>query len=644
MEADPTSTFSARHRPLISTRQRTGAINGLAIVILGQALVSLIYITYFCHAFRISNWLVPIHLSLVTGLLTIGLVTPGFLLYNRSIRAWRFRRYLLVVIPACVSIAITLLYVTDFPTNLWMGFNANYKLLRLFLVDWWSGGDILSLSNWVWVGLGSVVVAIAGVYFALATAISGGLEKLLLPLQPGSLFATRRRATKSIIAIALLLLTFAAYVYVLAQRVAFSDMLSSDPLLSVPRGSTDTHDSAYVVTIKRLKSEEPEARARYAAAAQNFEKKNVIVIIVDSLRPDHTQVYGYDRPTTPFLAGLLAAGRLRKVEFATSTCAETNCGVLSTLFSKTLRHQVAEDFKLYDLLHDQGYKTYFILSGDHDWLGLKEAYGHEMDLYFDGLNSTRFKKADDRLIFEGLEKVPSHDSAPAFFYIHLMSVHLIGIKEDKYRIYQPATVKNDWRSLLRGEYDGTAVRNNYDNGVTQADATIKEVFSTLEQKGYLQNSLVVILSDHGEALGDRGNAEFGHARSLHQEFIRIPLLIYDDSATQYANLKFATQVDVAPTIVDRLGLRIPECWEGKSLLNPEIKSITLHQTSLRRPCYAVVYRTDAAIYKYSHCTSGDTEELYELKSDPKEQRNLMTTAEPALVQRLRDEVQRQKTN
>jgi phosphoglycerol transferase MdoB-like AlkP superfamily enzyme len=305
-----------------------------------------------------------------------------------------------------------------------------------------------------------------------------------------------------------------------------------------------------------------------------------------------------------------------------------------------LRHQVSEDFKLYELLHDQGYKTYFVLSGNHDWQGLREAYGHEMDLYFDGLNSTRFSKADDRLIFEGLERVPAY-TAPAFFYIHLMSAHLIGLKRDEFRVYQPSVVKNDWAALFKGEYDRQTVVNNYDNGVTQADATIKEVFAALQQKGYLQNSLVVILADHGEGLGDRGANGFGHVNSLHQEFIRIPMLIYDDSPAQYANLKFATQIDVAPTILDRLGLIIPASWEGASLLKPTIKSFTIHQTSLRNPCYAVLYRTDATIYKYIRCTLGHTEELYELGSDPHEQRNLIGTAEPSLVQLLRDRVARQ---
>ncbi len=84
------------------------------------------------------------------------------------------------------------------------------------------------------------------------------------------------------------------------------------------------------------------------------------------------QVYGYSRATTPFLSRLRDEGKLRRVEFATSTCAESNCGILSTLFSKTLRHQVPEAFTLFALLKDQGYDTHFVLSGNHDWMGQRE--------------------------------------------------------------------------------------------------------------------------------------------------------------------------------------------------------------------------------------------------------------------------------
>jgi hypothetical protein len=94
-------------------------------------------------------------------------------------------------------------------------------------------------------------------------------------------------------------------------------------------------------------------------------------------------------------------------------------------------------------------------------------------------------------------------------------------------------------------------------------------------------------------------------------------------------------------IVLLLGLPIPTCWQGASLLNASVKTVTTHQNFLKgHPCYAVLYRTNATIYKYMYCTVDKREELYDLASDPGEQLNLIDTADPALIQRMKDELAR----
>ena len=633
-------------RPEPNTRQpfsdsflhRTAPLHGLLFMLAAEMIVSVAYINYFCRSFRISRSLIAIHLPLVTGLLVITTLGPGLLLYNRRIRDSGSARYFLVTLPALVFVVLLLLYVADFGSNVWMASNINYKVLGLYF----SGGeitDLVFLSRWVYVWLAAVVILILTIYLAFTKTIFEGVEDLLLPDRTHSLFSHRRRRFKSFAVIGLLLLGYASYVYVLMRRAPYSDLLSSDPIVGFMRSTTEVYDENYPAFLSRLREQEQHCRASYPLE-QKFEKKNVIIIIVDSLRADHTQMYGYKRPTTPFLESLFETGRLRKVEFATSTCAETACGIFSTLFSKTLKRQIGEDFKLYDLLRDQGYKTYFLLSGNHSFKSLKEKYGQEMTLSFDGTNSVRYSNSDDRIIFEGFEKVPDYTDTPAFFYLHLMSAHLSGIRQEAYRVYQPSDVKGNWLAIVRGEFDQTSAINNYDNGIIQADATIKEIFGVLRKKGYLQNSFVVILADHGEALGERGQSNYGHG-VLYQESIGIPMLIYDESPVKYANLKFATQIDVAPTVVDRLGLPIPSCWQGASLLNANIKAVTIHQTYLKgHPCYAVLYRTDAKIYKYIYCSLDKREELYDLTSDPSEQLNLIDVSDPALIKRMRDELAR----
>jgi arylsulfatase A-like enzyme len=216
-----------------------------------------------------------------------------------------------------------------------------------------------------------------------------------------------------------------------------------------------------------------------------------------------------------------------------------------------------------------------------------------------------------------------------------MSVHIAGVKHPEYRVYQPADVGRDWDELVHGNYDVTSLTNSYDNGILEADATIQRLFETLSRKKYLADSMVVVLSDHGEGLGERGSRDFGHIKWLYQEFIRIPLLIYDDTRPLPASLPYATQIDVAPTVVDRLGLKIPESWQGRSLLQPDSRQYTFHQTSLINPSFSILSRRGESLWQYLYQSQSRQEELYHLTSDPTGVRNLMPSADPALVADLR---------
>jgi glucan phosphoethanolaminetransferase (alkaline phosphatase superfamily) len=371
----------------------------------------------------------------------------------------------------------------------------------------------------------------------------------------------------------------------------------------------------------------------------SFEKKNVVIIMADSLRADHMQIYGYERPTTPFLADLLEKGQLRKVRYAFSTCSDTLCGILSTMASRDYRSLNYNNFKLYDLLKDQGYRVYFVLSDNHTaWYNLRRAYGRSIDYYYDGSSSNQYSYTDDRLLFEGLQRVPSYNGTPAFFFFDLMSPHFAGVKHEVFDRYRPSKLQADYWSFFKGKFDPVVLTNRYDNGVIQADAFIHEIFAVLDRKGYLNGGLIVILADHGDALGEHGN--YAHTVSLYQEEIGIPMLIYDQAKVRYANLEFAAQIDVAPTIIDRLGLPIPSCWQGRSLLDENIKCCSYHQTRRNNPSKAVIYRTEGAIYKYlrwgAKAEAPQREELYELLSDPGEQINLMSTADLRLIRHLRE--------
>ena len=116
-------------------------------------------------------------------------------------------------------------------------------------------------------------------------------------------------------------------------------------------------------------------------------------------------LYGYERPTTPFLDRLRDEGRLRVVRHVLATCPESRCGISSLLTSKTYATLLDEHFTIQKLFAGQGYAVHFVLSGDHELLDLRRVYG-EVTTYFDGNLSTRFEPTDDRVLFEGLDAIP----------------------------------------------------------------------------------------------------------------------------------------------------------------------------------------------------------------------------------------------
>jgi glucan phosphoethanolaminetransferase (alkaline phosphatase superfamily) len=374
-------------------------------------------------------------------------------------------------------------------------------------------------------------------------------------------------------------------------------------------------------------------REQYVNLPKLSNGPTIVLIIVDSLRADHLELYGYHRPTSPFLTQLHAQGQVRKVDVALSTCPNTYCGVLSIMASKPFRDISYENFKLYDLLHILGYKVNFIVSGDHlGWYNMGKAYGTNIDLFFDYRN-TRLSPNDDVVLMEGLDHIPLYDGKPSFFYFHLMSVHTVGVSKEQYNMYFPVSLHSGSQRQVR--------INRYDNSIIQADAYIKNIFAKLMELGYLENSLVVVTSDHGENLGEDGDLP-DHGWNLRQHQISIPMLIYDTGKSEFQDLSFARQVDIAPTIADRLDVPIPSIWWGTSLYKYTAEKCSYHQSVKGDPSYAVVCRIDSKIYKYilrqHKFSSENVEQLYELLSDPKEVKNLVTMENTNLVDYFRKQM------
>ena len=606
-----------------SSGPRGTAQRKLALLVLFQLVFSTVYITYLSRTFEYGNRLIVFHVCVVATALALAALTFGLLL--RIARSTAVRRAASLSSAAAFAILVVL-YGADLVSHRHWGGSITYELVGFYIVRLQLLLSYITVAtNWSHVGIILGVAALGAFYIMRSGIVTEGLVAFFD--FDGAEGRRTLVSTGCVSSVALLTVSASLILVFSLKPKDRTNLLVRDPIVGFVLDENSLHQFVLSRYSNRSAEEDLIVRARYPIN-QTFDRRNVVLIVADSLRPDHMQVYGYERPTTPFLDHLRRSGRLSQVKLALATCPDSPCGVSSIMTSKTFGSLVPQNFKLHELLFDQGYAVHFIVSGDHrEWFDMKRFYGKDLTSYFDGHNSRSYSMSDDRLIFEGFDRVARFNGKPAFFYFHLMSAHMIGKRLARHQVYE---------SSNRGIFESNPILriNNYDNSVLQVDAMIEQIFEALKDKGYLENALIVILGDHGEGLGEHpGLHGFGHRSWLYQPTLRIPLLIYDQVGTTYANLKFATHVDVAPTIIHRLGLQIPSSWEGKSLLDPTIKPYSYHYTDVR-PFYAVVHATGGAVYKYLR--QANREELFELTSDPDERRNLMSSAEDNLLRGLRE--------
>lgn len=354
---------------------------------------------------------------------------------------------------------------------------------------------------------------------------------------------------------------------------------------------------------------------KYILQPQQGNKKNVVLIVCDGLRADHLGCYGYARNTSPFLSELVKDKKAVLVRDVYASGAATVVGVPSLLLSRYWPGCSPYGFNLVKLLHHAGYGTHVLVSGAHrEWYNIASFYLHDCDSYFDGKDSKQYYFKDDRVLTEGLQGIAANHSKPQFFYFHLQSPHETAFLRDTFAVFQP------YKTITTAGKE-VALRNAYDNKVLQADATISEILKTLQRRGILQNAVVMITADHGQGLGEHG--VWGHVDWLYQPQVKIPLIVMDDSLSFYKNTEFARQIDVAATIADRVGLRIPETWQGRSLGLALPDAITAEMEtgssglSTKRERKAVVYYSREKYVKHLF-GGGEKDEWFDLRRNPEE--------------------------
>jgi arylsulfatase A-like enzyme len=178
-----------------------------------------------------------------------------------------------------------------------------------------------------------------------------------------------------------------------------------------------------------------------------------------------------------------------------------------------------------------------------------------------------------------------------------------------------------------GDADAAELVRRYDSEIRFTDHHIGRVLAHLREREQLDRTLVVLTADHGEEFLDHGR--LGHTKTLYDEVVGVPLIVRAPGAGPAVVEEPVALVDVVPTILEALGLPVPDELEGLPLGATSAGRFLFTSTDRRQPKRAAVGRGRKRIHDLR---TGRYEE-YDLLSDPREQRP-SEAADPALASAL----------
>ncbi|HUU84519.1 MAG TPA: sulfatase-like hydrolase/transferase [Phycisphaerae bacterium] len=172
---------------------------------------------------------------------------------------------------------------------------------------------------------------------------------------------------------------------------------------------------------------------------------------------------------------------------------------------------------------------------------------------------------------------------------------------------------------------------SYENELGYVDGVLGELYDQLGESGFFENGLLVYTGDHGEAFGQHP-AVISHSTHVFEEAAHVPMLMVNPGRfDRRVNPNAGSHVDFAATLADLLGLDLPQYAGGRSLLRPSDRQMVL-TASVENHLKVGVIDGD---YKYIYYRRGDRGELYNLREDPGETRDL-STAHPEWMTRYRE--------
>nr|WP_299070422.1 sulfatase-like hydrolase/transferase [uncultured Allomuricauda sp.] len=412
---------------------------------------------------------------------------------------------------------------------------------------------------------------------------------------------------------------------------------------------------------------------------QGTQKPNIIFILTDDQRFDAIGYAGNKLVTTPEMDRLAEEGTFfEKAMVTTPICAASRASILTGLYERThsfnfktgnIRESYMEN-SYPKILKENGYTTAFYGKYGVRYNGLKKQFdqyeSYDRNNSFDDRRGYYYKKLGKDTVHltrytgqKALDFISSsdagqpfclslsfsaphaHDKAEKQYFWQEESDNLLQnttipkatISSDAYFEAQPKFVQDGfnrlrwtWRYDTPEKYQHSV--KGYYRMISGVDREITKIRKKLKEKGIDKNTVIILMGDNGYFLGER---QLAGKWLLYDNSVRVPLIIFDPRVeNQQDSDALALNVDVPSTMLDLAGIDQPQSWHGKSLM-PIAKNKT---ENLQRDTVLIEHiwefesippsegvRTEDWKY-FRYVNDQSFEELYDLKKDPKETKNL----------------------
>lgn len=325
-------------------------------------------------------------------------------------------------------------------------------------------------------------------------------------------------------------------------------------------------------------------------------RPNVVWILIDTLRRDHLGSYGYERNTSPHIDALAKNGVLFEQHFSQGP--NTLESVPSYMTGKYfpvylqnnyffdiwfMKERPEDELLASEILGKNGYTTGMFSASP--WFTSASRLGRSFD-HFEPIITTNLQTTPDyREMNPGIyDWIEAQKDETFFAYIHTLDAHEphLGFNTNTEWLDPNFPSERDvtlrfWRGGPYDEADQAHLRNLYDGGVSYADYTVRTIMDHLKALDILENTIVVISSDHGEILATDG-ITLGHpSTGIEDELFEVPLIMSGPGLPKGSRFGQRTEnVDILPTLVDLLDLEHDAKFDGSSLV-PLIEGVRISE-------------------------------------------------------------------